>query len=73
MTQMSARQGVHKHSDVAWDTLHKEFKQLIDKHVYSGLDPKKMSKQQKKDVLHAINVIKEKRDGSVKGHHCANG
>ena len=36
--------------------------------LYSTLTPK-----EKKEALEAINLIKEKRDGSLKGRSCANG
>ena len=32
-----------------------------------------LSEQDKKEALEAVNLIKEKRDGSLKGRSCANG
>ena len=71
--QMSARTGIKKHGDAARDALRKEFKQIVDKHVYSGIRKKDLTPEQLKRVLGAVNLIKEKRNGILKGRHCANG
>ena len=71
--QMSARTGIKKHGDAARDALRKEFKQIVDKHVYSGIRKKDLTPEQLERVLGAVNLIKEKRNGVLKGRHCANG
>ena len=38
-----------------------------------ALDPDLMSTEDKRKVLNAINLIKEKRDGTIKGRTCADG
>ena len=78
LTQMSATEGIKKHGERAIAVLIKEFKQLdsgpmkgkkvIEPLTYSSLTP-----QEKREALEAINLIKEKRDGSLKGRSCANG
>ena len=37
-----------------------------------AIDPDVLSKEQKQKGLRAVNLIKEKRTGSIKGHMCAN-
>ena len=71
-TQMTADAGIKKHG-VAVDALIKEFAQLHDKKVFEGLHPKALSADEKKDSLPSINLIKEKRDGKIKGQSVADG
>ena len=73
MTQMTATAGIKKHGQKAVDALLKEFCQLDDKAVFAAVDAGKLSTQQKLAALRAINLIKEKRDGALKGRSCADG
>ena len=43
------------------------------KPVICAENPDFFSRQEKFEVLEAINLIKEKRDGTIKGRTCANG
>jgi hypothetical protein len=71
--QMSASAGIRKHGDAARDALRKEFRQMVDKRVYTPLRRADLTPAQRKHVLRAVNVIKEKRCGKLKGRHCADG
>ena len=56
----------------------KELKQLDDgpmsgKRAVRPIDPDTLTKDQKSRVLEAVNLIKEKRDGKIKGRTCADG
>jgi len=73
MTQMSATAGIKKHGQPAVDTLLAEFRQLDDKNVFEPCDALLLSKEQKRQVLCAMNLIKEKRCGRLKGRTCADG
>jgi len=78
LTQMSATEGIKKHGEKAIAVLVKEFKQLDEgpmegKKVVEPLTYNSLTKKEKKEALDAINLIKEKRDGSLKGRSCANG
>jgi hypothetical protein len=73
MTQMTTTAGIKKHGQMAVDTLLKEFCQLDDKSVFAAVDAKTLSAKRKKAALRAINLIKEKRDGSIKGRSWADG
>ena len=56
----------------------KEFKQLNDgafpgKPVVGEVNPDTLSEKQKNQALSAVNLVKEKRNGTIKGRTCANG
>ena len=42
------------------------------KPVVQGIDPSTLSEQEKREALEAVNLIKEKRDGNLKGRLCIN-
>ena len=46
---------------------------MDDKTVFKGVDASKLSRKQKRMALRAINVIKEKRCGTLKGRTVADG
>jgi hypothetical protein len=70
---MTASAGIKKHGQKAIDAMLKEFCQLDDKSVFTAVDATKLSSTQKFAALRAINLIKEKRDGVLKGRSCADG
>ena len=73
MTQMSAKAGIRKHGEAAEAALLTEFAQLEDLSMYQAVDPKSLTRAQKLAALRAINLIKEKRDGRLKGRTVADG
>ena len=73
LTQMSANAGIRKHGKAAEAALMAEFAQLEDLSVYQAVDPKLLTRQQRRAALRAINLIKEKRDGKLKGRTVADG
>jgi Reverse transcriptase (RNA-dependent DNA polymerase) len=73
MTQMSAKAGIRKHGEAAESALMSEFAQLENLSVYHSVDPAALTKEQKRAALRAINLIKEKRDGRLKGRTVADG
>ena len=73
MTQMTATAGIKKHGQRAVDALLKEFCQLDDKSVFAPVKAGSLTGAQKSAALRAINLIKEKRDGGLKGRSCADG
>ena len=72
-TQMTAKAGIKKHGDKAVDALMAEFSQLERKNVFEAIDASTLTVEQKKAALRAINLIKEKRCGKLKGRACADG
>jgi hypothetical protein len=73
MTQMSAKAGLRKHGKAAEAALMAEFSQLEDLSVYQSIDANSLTQEQRKDALRAINLIKEKRCGKLKGRTVADG
>jgi hypothetical protein len=73
LTQMSAKQGIKKHGKAAEAAMMAEFAQLEHLSVYEVVDPNSLTKRQKDEALRAINLIKEKRDGQLKGRTFADG
>ena len=73
MTQMSGKAGINKHGQSAIDALFKEYAQLNDQSVFKGLVAQSLTKEQKRQALRIIEIIKEKRDGMLKGRACADG
>jgi hypothetical protein len=72
--QMSASVGIRKHGQAAVDALFKEFAQLDNKEVFEPVQAHSLTKPQKASALRAINLIKEKRSGKLKGRRaCADG
>jgi hypothetical protein len=73
MTQMSARAGIKKHGKAAENALLAEFSQLEALSVYQPVYAHSLTKEQRKGALRAINLIKEKRCGKLKGRTVADG
>jgi Reverse transcriptase (RNA-dependent DNA polymerase) len=73
MNQMSETAGFRKHGRLAEIALMKEFTQLEDLDVYEPIDPKTLTRKQRKAALRAINLFKEKRNGDLKGRTVADG
>ena len=71
--QMSAKDGIQKHGQEAVMALFKKFAQLHDKRVFKAIRASDLSREQKRNALHAINLIKEKRNGILKGRTVADG
>jgi hypothetical protein len=72
-TQMSAQKGIKKHGQAAYDALRKEFEQFKVMNVLEPLDAFTLTDEQKSESLRALSVIKEKRDGRLKGRTVADG
>ena len=73
LTQMSANASLKRYGMKAEEALLAEFAQLEDLEVYEPLDPSKLTRAQRKSALRAINLIKEKRCGRLKGRTVADG
>ena len=72
-TQMTARAGIKKHGQAARDALTAEFAQLDYKGAYEPVHTRDLTEPQQKGALRIINLIKEKRDGCLKGRSVADG
>jgi hypothetical protein len=77
-SQMSAKAGIKQFGERAVAAMFKEFKQLNEgavpgKPVFGKQDANELTIEEKKRALEAVNLIKEKRSGVIKGRTCANG
>ena len=75
---MSAKKGIKLFKERAIAAIYKEFKQLDEgavpnKPVVLPQDPSKLTREEKSRALEAVNLIKEKRNGKIKGRTCADG
>ena len=75
---MSAKKGIKLFKERAVAAICKEFKQLDEgaipnKPVVLPQDPSKLTREEKSRALEAVNLIKEKRNGKIKGRTCADG
>ena len=73
LTQMSEKAGLRKHGKAAEDAMLREFSQLKDLSVFAPMFAHELTPEQRKAALRAINLIKEKRDGTIKGRTVADG
>ena len=73
LTQMSANKGIKMFGDKALDVIMKEYQQLDNLGVFKPLMSNKINKKQKLNALNAIDLIKQKRCGKIKGRTVADG
>ena len=71
--QVSVQEGIKRHGDKAIAAIIKEFTQLNDKQVFKPRIHSELTNKEKKESLNLITMIKEKRDGKIKGRTCADG
>ena len=70
---MHATKGIKMLSERAIVATDKEYSQLDDLDVFHPVNAKQKTTQQKKDALRAIDLMKLKRDNSMKGRTVADG
>ena len=73
LTQMSFKKGLRKHGMEARKAMLKEFAQINEKEVFSPIKASYLTPTQRRKALRTINLIKEKRDGVLKGRTCVDG
>ena len=71
--QMSAKKGIEAYGERAVTAIFKEYLQLHDKSVFGSINPDALTIHQKREALRAVNLIKQKRCGKIKGRTCADG
>jgi hypothetical protein len=77
-TQMNTKEGIKRFGERAIAAMYKEYKQIDEgpipgKPVFGVFNSTKLSWEEKKQALEAVNLIKEKRCGKIKGCTCTNG
>jgi hypothetical protein len=73
MTQMTAKAGIKRYGQAAVAALMQEFAQLENLDVYEAVDSRLLTRKQRRAALRAINLMKQKRDGKLKGRTVADG
>ena len=73
MTQMSVGKGIKKFGEKAVDTVTKEFTQLDEKGVLLPKQFSELTQEERTEALPAIDLIREKINGVIKGRACADG
>jgi hypothetical protein len=73
MHQMTATAGIKKHGETAVRAMFKEFAQLDDRDTFEPVLASDLTREAKREALRAVNLIKEKRTGELKGRTCADG
>ena len=71
--QVSVTEGIRRHGEKAIMAVLSEYAQLDDKKVFSACDVNKLNAGEKRKALNLITMVKEKRDGKIKGRACADG
>jgi len=70
---MSAGKEIKQFGERAIAAMFKEYNQLNDLTVFGRVNPDTLTQEQKDNALWAINLIKEKRNGIIKGRTIADG
>ena len=70
---VSINEGIKRHGQKAIDAVLAEFMQLNDQKVFKPVVPNSLNDNDKREALNLITMLKEKRNGKVKGHACADG
>ena len=73
VTQMMEHEGKAKHGEKVVGTLMKEHTQLDEFNVFKPLDAASLTMEEKAWSLQVLNILKEKRDGALKGWTCVVG
>jgi hypothetical protein len=71
--QYSLKKGLKKFKEVGEEAVSKEFLQLHMRDTIKPHNAEELSTNQKKGALESLVLLKEKRDGTVKGRTCADG
>ena len=72
-TQMSFKKGIEKYGNSAIEGMKKELRQMHLRNSFIPKHKKDLTEQQWKNKCEAVNLIKEKSDGTIKGRCCADG
>ena len=73
LTQMTTKAGIKQFGKAAVEALMQEFAQLENLDVYESVNVRFLTRDQRRAALRAINLIKRKRDGKLKGRTVADG
>ena len=69
----SLKKGIQKFGDRGKKSAYKEMKQLVDRECFHPIHKSTLTPAEKARVLESLIFLTEKRDGTIKSRHCANG
>ena len=69
----SLKKGIEKFRELGREAAMKEMRQLHDRGCFVPIHKSKMTKLEKKRTLEPLIFITEKKYGTIKARHCANG
>ena len=69
----SLKKGIAKFGDQGWNSALKEMKQLHDRKCFKPVRRDELSSIERTRALESLIFLTEKKDGTVKARHCANG
>ena len=69
----SLKKGIKQFGEKGRKSALKEMKQLHDRECFKPIKKESMSKTERKRALESLIFLTEKRDGTIKARHCANG
>ena len=70
---MNTKKGVKKFGTSAIEALFTEFYKIVKMKVFETIDPHTLTKQQKREAIKALSLIKLKRNLKIKGRGVADG
>ena len=71
--QVSVTEGIKRYGGKAVAAILPKFTQLNHKNTFKPCNPKELSANEKREAQNLITMIKQKRDGKIKGRACADG
>jgi hypothetical protein len=69
----SLKKGIQKFGDSAKEAATKEMQQMVDRKCFVPIDKEALNDVEKRRALESLIFLSEKKDGSIKARHCANG
>ena len=73
VTQYSLQKGIKKFGERGRQSALKEMKQLHDRECFQPIHKSDLNSTERKRALESLIFMVEKRDGTIKSRHCANG
>src|SRR5210317_1366865 len=73
MQQVSLREGLRRFGEEGNRAALAEMEQLHMRDTFKPVLPSNLTPEKKKEVLESIMLLKQKRDGTIKGRNCADG
>src|SRR5210317_1748750 len=73
MQQVSQKEGLRRFGEEGNKAALAEMEQLHMRDTFKPVLPSNLTPEKKKEVLESIMLLKQKRDGTIKGRNCADG